>query len=949
MDFIEDYKPDHIYTMGFDANMTNSSEITYEDVPGLFFPNATETIYVEDLTKSILASNLAHYMGIPIVFDQGQGSYSEVLDLEGMSAEDIQVFYIEKLKENGDNTNYLVLVEEGSTESLLAGFLAGFRKGYVVFVNSEYEDIKMILNQEKERLEENGFFSSGLNYKKGDSLYLGIIGDSIPLIEFFDVGMEIFDNKDGNTLYTDIWYGDLNGDGFIDIAPGRLNGNMTSISLQISRMFLPRKNDSVFIGEYKYSQHLDALKLYGGMFQAFANEKVIGLNGMETRRIVEERKELPEMSAYNIIKMMIDFIGDYAITMVFPIFGHTWSALKTSSLIFYSLFEFDWVTWTGDPLPFPPHLNTIDENLANEIGEPGILAYFGLGDDYWLIPPKDRGYWQLLLNPYNGSTWMEELNYSRFLYSDHDLSLTSEITKQVSGKGGQVLSSSGIVHDPYTIYSSIFFFRNMAEGKSIGESLMDTVNFNALEQMIVKIGTSPIDLREDRLYLKDKYERVLMGDPAYTPVENGINFGGKYFFGVSPTGSFTSEISIEPEIKEENGMIIFTNADSFLMKQEKPVISVFVREFVLPKGAVINSVDFDGKYSHRFGLEKNFIYNDDHYMDYSGIINACVNKLGLSVTREPSERQKSMLEECIKKNAEPQLDYPYPDKEFWHRENELLDGRTMVQVYVPAMIHMNGRLSKILDGGTVRIDYDSPLEMILNLDNVKLGDNAKINLEIYNGGGEVNGTLYVWVTGNENVNFTEYVVVPAGRTNKEFEFLPVSEGKYEVSVLFDSEIPVGPRDGTFNVIDSDFGLEKKFVYGRTPSSEVVVKQNGTDLNYVRINDHIPGGMTIRPLWYNKYFLPVMVSVREKDPFRGEKIKWIENQFYTYKLANGILTVEVPDIRKAVGRPVGYGQYLVLSYPLSGVPSPSKQTIETTAEAKADGMGMEKTIFTDFGH
>ncbi len=956
--FIDDYGPDEIYTIGFAADPGNSYEIGYSDVPNLFFPGSDEAIYVEDFTKSVLASNLAHYLGMPVIFGQDQGSYSEILDLEGMSIGEIQEFYLERIGEKGDDISYIVLAEEGGPESMLAGYLAGFRQGYIILVNSTTEEIENELEEGTGILAENGLFYSNPNYVKGDPLYLGIIGsnESIPFIRFFDIGMELFDDRDGDYLYTDLWYGDLNGDGFIDLAPGRLGGNLTSVSLQISRMFLPKTADSVLIGEYKYNQHIDALKMFGGMFQAFVNEKTLDLAGVETERIVEKRIDIPELSAQYVFESLIGMAGEYALAECIPVAGQIWGAMKTVSGVFYSVFEFDWEAWIADPVNLPSHLPVIGQDMENEIGNTQILAYFGLGDEYWVIPPEDRNYWQLVLNPYNGSEELKTLDYDGFLYADHDLSWSSGITGQVLGKGGHVFSSSGIVHDPYTIYSSFGFFRSLGEGRTLGESLLGTVNFNMLDFSLGSIGTSPVDLRDSRLYLKDKYERVLFADPAYRPIGQGVEMKIYHDYHISPTGSFTSETTIETEYEIKNNRVIFENADSYLLKQEKPVIPLFVREFILPEGAVVNSVDFDGRYSYRFGMEKDFVYSDGHYTDYSEIIRDCMSRLGLSESREPTERQKGRMEECVKSEAEPSVDYPYPEKDYWYKENELLDGRVLLRVYVPGVLHRSGRTAKILDSGSISVDYDSALEIILNLENITLGENGTVGIEFHNEDGEIEGNLHVWVSGNDSWNFTENVTVPPGASIKEFDLHPCCEGAYGVEAVFLSDIPVGPRKGRFFVKDLDFGLEKEFrsvnMWGfgskRFTADVRIRNTEGPGFNYVRITDQIPEGLEIRPMSYSRYVMPVFVSVRDDRGAFGWNVRYIDTRYYSYSVKGDAITVEVPDIQKATGDPLEKGEMLFLSYRMSGNPVTIPQTTETTAVIRTDEGGEKgKTISTVF--
>ncbi len=82
--FLQEYGPNRIYTLGFSSGLDNSFLIGREDVPRLFFPNATKAVYANSREKGIFAGLIGYYLGLPVIFDKS-GSYSEIIDLESMS------------------------------------------------------------------------------------------------------------------------------------------------------------------------------------------------------------------------------------------------------------------------------------------------------------------------------------------------------------------------------------------------------------------------------------------------------------------------------------------------------------------------------------------------------------------------------------------------------------------------------------------------------------------------------------------------------------------------------------------------------------------------------------------------------------------------------------------------------------------------------------------------
>ncbi len=812
MRFIEDYKPDWIYTVGFSSGLGNSSRILYNQVPGLFFPNASRAVYVNGSSreKGILASQIAYYLDMPVVFERDGGSYSEIIDLENMSLQEIGDFYINLVKEDGRNIDYLVLTNFSSSESLLAGRLAGMRNGYIIpLENGSYEGVMASLRVGADFLGSHNLYHKNVMYKTGKPLYLALLGsnESIPHIPFFDPGLEIFDNKDGWWLYSDVGYSDLNGDGYYDLALGRMEG-LEAASLHLARQSVPKNQSVVLIGEYRHGKFED-LKFFGsGMSQVFAAQVLLGHVNVSTKRIVEEKLSsldgIGNSSIYDFFGKFNTIVATMIAKNMVKGIALPWTVAEYSNIAMYAILEYDWNSWAKllGIIPVPRHLDSIEADLAERIGSPGVIGYFGMGEGFWLIPNNSRSYMELLLNPYSRAVEFDNITFSGFLYDDHDVSAKSVIKEKVLREGGSVMGSSGIVHDPYNMHTSTMFFICLAQGKPLGQAFMESVNtdpltfavgFFSLYMAYSNIGQEEAAIAYPLLYSKDKLERILWADPAATPLERRYS-PQKAVYKTGPANSFIAEVLVAVN---RTGQEVL-NADTYLAEPEKPLLPVYYREFVLPEGSFLNWVNVTGNYSlENSGMA--LVYNDSHYTNWTEIIVGCIGSLGFSSLQELDAEKESLIEDCVDNLTRPDVSYPYPNVTFWWKEARLLDNRTIVMVFIPAVIAENESHSLFLESATVQVGYEASMEMNVFAQDVFLGENATVLVELMNMGNEVSGNISIFVEGNGSLEFLDEVTVLGNsNTTIEFSFQP-SLGEHEVTAVFEGDNGIGPRYAYFSV------------------------------------------------------------------------------------------------------------------------------------------------------
>jgi len=965
--FISEYQPDYIYTLGFSAGLENSYEIEYNEIPDLFFPNATQAIFVQNRTKAILASALAYYLHIPVIFEPS--SNYEVLDLESMTADEIQNLYVEKLKENGDNTNYLVLSNFNSEESVIAGYLAGLRKGFIIpLYNSSSEHAFEKIKDAISYLENKKLFSASLAYKKGEPLYLAILGNgsSINFWRIPDYYSEIFNDKDGKYIYSDIGYSDVNRDGKFDLALGRLDGNLQAITLHFARQKLTKNNKALLIGEYRHAKFEDALFSFGGMSQAFIIDKAV-LTNTENKRVVEKRLEEPLISEE--IKKLLEKTEEESNKGMIGSLLKIFSNIDRGINLFYSLFEFSWDTWLANPLEDPEHLPVINETLNDYTKDMDLVAYFGSGDKYWLIPKENRTWQELYFDPYGNHTNLTYLEFSNFLYDDHDISAEGEIKKYVQKQGGCVLASSGIIHDPFTIISSSIFFSSLNEGKSLGTSYLDILNLNPYQRIVSFALFPSFYMTRANMYLgiKDVVERVLFADPAYEPFDIEKQKISMESCGVSPSGSFTLFSSFETNYALENDSVLFFNANSYLLEQERPVIPLFVKTFILPEDSILKNVDVKNEYTFVRELEKHFVYNDSYYSNYTKILEECLQELGL-------EADENVIGECVKNKLEPQLNYPYPNESYWYTVQTLLDGRKEVYVYIPAIIYEKG-FAKILEKSEISIEYDTQADLNIKTENIPLGANENIEITFFNQGNELQGEFYIWIEGeNEKWNFSESVMLEKN-TSKilTFSLKPENKDVFYVKALFVSDsLTIGPRVSYFKVDEINFSLSKKFKpdeikTNRTSHtfSEINIKNIGDiEINSIEIIDSIPYGFSIPSVNPDKKIgiedddlelngRSIIIFILEKDgKCKKHKVcewykkKVLDKKYYNVSFLDGKLLIKTSQLNESnLGKNLKEGDMFVVKYLMIGK-SNEDMTTETKVKAIYEDTFAEKMTQTE---
>jgi hypothetical protein len=876
--FIDEYEPDAIYTIGFSAGLDNSYVISRSRVAGLFFPNATQAVLANGSglmdgtgrAEAIIASSMAYYLGVPVLFDRhGWPDGLGMIDLENMSTREVQEFYVGALSERNDSTSYLVVTNTNTPASLLAGRLAGLRKGYVVPVSyaaaalpGENEaDTRREINEAMARLRSQGMYAASLDYMKGEPLYLALLG-GVAFANIDLYGQTWIDGLGSIFTYSDAYYSDADGDGSPDLAVGRLDGSPASVSLQLERQFLPKDESAVFLGLYRQPRMLDVKTMGSGVTQAWTANLFAEMAGMDARNSVERRTQkivsLDDVPGFG--GQLNDCVENFNMSLGGAGYGPACLyklAMDTLDKVMYSVVEFDWWEWFRDmETQKPRHFQPLENTSAEFVGNAKVLGYFGLRSlaGGWLVPPAawedEYAYWQLLLAPYMGSGEITAVDYGNFLYEDVDYSYGSGIARSVLDRGGQALVTTGPLYEPFELYTSDAFFLRAMSGQTVGESLRCVMATNpvVLEAEDMAYGglylclfdhdpvMCPVQgiaaalLRKGNV--RDRVQRILLGDPAYGLTRKAVTQAGRYSIGLG--NSFLWESSITGAYNVTADGLEIYGYDDWLAEEGEPAVQLFVREVTLPEGASLAWVNVTAEYTAYGGLDVSAVPEE---INFTEAVLGCANGLGLAVGQQLTEAEEAAMDECILGAINAGFEGPWPDRGFWWTRETLLDGRTAVRIFVPAVIYANRTSAEVLDEALLQVDYETPLELTVRVGDVPLGRDAVISVDVMNMGGAAEGTLHVWVEGPDGSEeeYTRSMLAGANSTQRmEFDFAPSMEGVHLVTSVWESSLPVGPRRASFRAEASaaipEIGIPSPVAAGpgETAVAEIVVANVGTE-------------------------------------------------------------------------------------------------------------------------
>ena len=750
--FISDYDPDQIFQVG--TNLSFSEENYFVDSPEtlikLFFKNTD--IITPTNKETAIASSMLH---LPILINPSEETL-EFLNpnktYEFSSIDDIENIFVQ----NNPSPDYFILTSPNDEASMFASSLAIVKDGFIVLSDgSPTENRNMIIQKINE-------FNLPQSYLFDQTIHLAIIGE----VPFFLISDPVDETKQ---IKTDTPYADINDDGFLDLSLGRLTGNPESISFQIeySKLLKPDKTALILAAYNTPGRYLDVLTAGGTMPYVMNTEIELIDKGFKTTRLVEKRSEFDELnpSILEELNNIAENLGIFSASSYVSLFSGLLADLnklfllaKAGDIIMYSIYEFDWMdAWESilnlEPR-YPKHLPVLNEqNVMEHVPNNRVIAYFSKGNETdWFLPKNTSAF---------GTTYTvfdpSQLSFNpAFYYLRYTKSFES--IEKLLERGALALiastAESYYIHSSQTAYE---FFKNFDE--PIGKSLLKTKNrnleFNSYQT------TSP------RIYKKEYYTTNLVGDPSlvFDPsleLEQSENIQ-------TEDGISTITFSVKPDYSLVDSFLIFEDADDYLLVDNKPIIPIYEKSFILPRDAEL---------------------------------------LGISVNTPSQKTYHNITLPVLIPDPEffenQTFTGSFPEEFYWNGTIKLLDGRRVFDMLFSPVIYSSDNSSKVFEEIEVSFNYKTKLEITnIQTNDVTQGETAKIFFDVYNDYGKkiaVNTTMKVQ-TGDFQGIIEKKFSLNRGLNSLSMDWANTNKiGNYSVSLILTHDgMIIGPKYTYFTV------------------------------------------------------------------------------------------------------------------------------------------------------
>ncbi|MFB6214015.1 MAG: hypothetical protein ABEJ07_05630, partial [Candidatus Nanohaloarchaea archaeon] len=521
----------------------------------------------------------------------------------------------------------------------------------------------------------------------------------------------IDDGKDGSYFYSDLAYGDLDGDGRLEAGVGRYPSEVGDASAVYHRS-LVRESDkeAVLAGEYLHSRWPVILATFGGgMWDVKNLGYVLKKQDFDVERLVEQRSQpvalITDLLGFPTkmdlfvgeVKTAKDQIGKYV--------GATGAAaVKNAAFVVRGLnyaervlqlyLEFDWRGW--QPLKqdidvpdgasieelrqaafsFLPdrHPELTKRSLVNRMQGKDVIYLQLIGNSTGYTMPNNRS--GFVHDSYSGGERLKagelpEVDRSIVWDSSINAGMHSSELKRAFLENGasSYLGFSSVSYEAYTSYISRRFFRH---GNTLGESLKESVN-DLRSAFIVYNPASAY-----RTGVREKMEKSLSlyGNPEMPkdPVEKPeLNTSRACEEGVCEI-----EVRIDPGpkvIKQDGKKQFVFNATDYLVKGLAPITPLYSYSHELPDRAEVISSDVSYSYRNVSGVAR----SRNHLLSHSG-----------SFENRSIDRGK------------------FPGKLYRLNSSRL--------EYVQAAIQYGENSSRILEQGSTTVRYRSPVTVELERD-----------------------------------------------------------------------------------------------------------------------------------------------------------------------------------------------------------------------------------------
>lgn len=579
------------------------------------FSNLTqnkEKYYIDSREKAVYVAPIAAENNAVLTFDKQDADR----DFSNYSVEELQDKLIQEFE-----PHHVTVGDLDSNSGLLASYMA-VKQGSVPIDN--YNAVIL-----RDRLEET-FDSIGENRKTVfQGKYISLL--EAPAIQKSDPVEEGFfgDPEDGSTYRTDLEYGDLDSDNFLEAGVGRYPGNL-SLAFRVFHRSTDREigDRATVASEYLHASWPVILSTGGGGLRYGSRmERVFEQENYDTTHLVEYRADpvkfllslTPvEISSFlgeveNIGEIVERFISESAANAVENSLIII-KALNYTQQLMEMYFEFEWSTYEFnlergldrmEELDLDPtsdkkgsvqksimkllyafvwperHPNLNETSLQNSIGNSDIIYYQGIGDgEKWVLPDNGTGY-----SGENSFTPEDVPETERsIVWDSSNLAGTenSRMTEIFFEKGASsYLGYSSVNYPAYSSLTGYNFFRHR---KTLGNSLKAAINQLETTDLIY----SPTTIYKTGIREKMTNSLRLYGNPEMPkdPV-NSQNFETDRS---CEENICTMRISLEtPQrvVKHGNRKTVKSNATNYLLEPGAVITPLYSFSYRLPEGTEV--------------------------------------------------------------------------------------------------------------------------------------------------------------------------------------------------------------------------------------------------------------------------------------------------------------------------------------------------------------------------
>ncbi|MEM5868697.1 MAG: DNRLRE domain-containing protein, partial [Candidatus Aenigmatarchaeota archaeon] len=682
--FIEMYSPDAIFLVGMNYPQDLPQIRNYQINERYQMGNGL-VIVDENRTKSLLGSFIAKLKNYAFIRKEQtissdfakdtictffNNSCKIVLDNE----EKLIDYILDITKEKRKEVNYLVVSNVAKNEAALATRFDAIPividvienySGTVSQINekNKINHTKYKINNTIEKIIQKGLL--GKYYQFNTTIFLSLLGAPYACVEdpWSD---DRFDIQDGDILFTDNLYADINNDGYLELAIGRFCCSPAQVSLMIENSKLWNKNNKnvAIFSEYRMPKYLDLFFL-DGMAEGFATEWALRIKGFNVTRFIEIRGENITEEDKKEIEKSISLNPEEWVSRAFDFLN-----LKKISNYKYKILEADWRDLKN--LKKLKELNK--SSFLSNIENFSIIFYFGMGDLKNLYFPSNESYF----NPYprdkNISASEIEFKTPKIFFDEHSLSAHPN-SSFIKINNLVFIGSSGIVHDTYVFSPLISFLNSLLKNYPIGKAVNNmklNIAYSNQSYSQGSIATSLTVLSPLKLIQKEFYQKMLYGDPSL--VIDPSNYENMSYEIISNGNDFLIEFNFSPKYEIKNKEIVFETPQYFIYDVNKPIVPVFRKEIIVPSN--IKNISFEI-------IEKDLIANIEPI-----------------ILRE--DQFFSTQENFTS----------FPSHLYWIDEQKLFDNRYLLSInFAPVRYFRNSEnISARIYEGFVRITYEPNLE-----------------------------------------------------------------------------------------------------------------------------------------------------------------------------------------------------------------------------------------------